>query len=279
MGIEENGLIDAHLHLQDERLREHLLEIVEVLRKENVTWWGVNGTSPSDWEEVADLADSYSEVYPFFGVHPWKVGSVGESWENDLIGKLKRFPKAGIGEIGLDRWIRNYDLDLQKEVFVRQLNLAQLYMRPVAIHCLRAWGHLLEVFEETGWERPFLLHSYSGPVEMVPKFLERGAYFSISGYFFREEKRPKLELFQAIPVDRLVLETDAPDMLPPQKLRPFAISSPGGMEVQGTMNHPANITAVYEAYAVWVHQENSEVVRRMKDNCDCWIADSLSPGS
>ena len=70
MGIEENGLIDAHLHLQDERLREHLLEIVEVLRKENVTWWGVNGTSPSDWEEVADLADSYSEVYPFFGVHP-----------------------------------------------------------------------------------------------------------------------------------------------------------------------------------------------------------------
>jgi len=273
----DGNLIDVHLHLQDGRLKNHQARILETLRKERVAWWGVNGTSPDDWSDVAFLAESNQEVFPFFGVHPWRVHTLEDSWEEELTGWLKKFPRSGVGEIGLDRWIRDHDLPRQREVFARQLDLAMIFQRPVAIHCLRAFGHLAEILEEKNWERPFLLHSYGGPREMVNSFLQRGAYFSISGYFFHEEKRKKLKVFESIPADRILLETDSPDMLPPERLRREAlrIDSEGGEE----LNHPANLVAIYEAFAEWADLSFETVVQQMNSNCDRWINESTSHDS
>ena len=82
-----------------------------------------------------------------------------------------------------------------------------------------------------------MIHSYGGSAEMVQKFSKLGAYFSISGYFAHERKAAQREVFKKVPVDRLLIETDAPDMLPPRELIAHDL---------GDLNDPRNLPGVYE---------------------------------
>lgn len=260
-------MIDCHLHLQNLRFEGHLPEIMDAVRKAGIQKLLVNGTSPEDWPRVAGLADEYEEVVPFFGLHPWRVNGVRDGWKNDLVAYLDRYPNGGVGEIGLDRWIRDHDLDAQREAFLYQLSIASEWDRPVAVHCLQAWGSLKECLDQSGISRPFLLHSFSGPVEMVDGFVFLGAYFSISGYFFREEKSEKLTAFESVPPDRILLETDAPDMLPPAGLISIPLESVFGDE----LNHPANLASIYRAYAEWSGLTIGEAVERIETNFSNWF--------
>ena len=192
-------MIDCHNHLQDERLSDSIEQIVIELRSRGVNHWVVNGTCPQDWERVARLAEQYEEVRPCFGLHPWKLNERTPGWETELREFLEKFPLAGVGEFGLDKWMRNPDLQLQEEAFRKQWQLAIELKRPAMIHCLRAFGKLKNLLQTNHGNTPFLLHSYSGPKEMMTDFVELGAYFSLSGYFFRPEKREKLEVFRTVP--------------------------------------------------------------------------------
>lgn len=236
-------LYDAHLHLQDECLRPHLDEIVAELRRLDIRRWVVNGTCEADWPEVARLAETYPEVLPAYGMHPWFIKDRSDHWEEMLSDYLSAPERraVAVGEIGLDKWIRDHRIDEQEAVFRRQLRLAAAAQLPPVIHCLKAWGRLLEVLNsEPLPERGFLLHSFAGPVEMVDDFLELGAYFSFSGYFLQERKAAVVETFRQIPRDRILLETDAPDMLPPEDV----ITHPLSDEEGNAINHPANLRAI-----------------------------------
>jgi len=239
-------MIDCHNHLQDEAFANHLEEIAENLRRVGVTHWAVNGTSEKDWIRVATLAEQYPEVVPFFGLHPWKCEQRSANWLPVLRGFLDRFPNAGVGEIGLDKWIRNVDFQEQDSVFRKQIEIAVELRRPVSVHCLQAWGTMKERIEEYDCGNRVLLHSYGGPLEMVFDFENLGACFSITGYFFKPEKVKKLQPFLKVDPDRLLLETDAPDMGLPEALREFRVEAP---EAGNEVNHPGNIGAVYRAVA------------------------------
>jgi len=264
MRARSGGLVDAHLHLQMPALREFASRIIEETRNAGVEQLLVNATSPQDWKDVADLAELHSDVTPFFGIHPWQVNSMDHSgWEDQLRNFLTRFPESGVGEVGLDKWIRDHDIAKQRDFFLRQLTIAESLGRPVAVHCLRAWGHLWECLAQSEFSQPFLLHSFSGPKEMIGDFVDRGAFFSLSGYFFRPEKSAKLEAFQNIPDDRLLLETDAPDMLPPANL--IATTLPP-KENGSPVNHPANLRRIYEVYSEWSGRDLDEVISSLSDN-------------
>lgn len=236
-------LYDAHLHLQDERLRPHLDEIAAELRRLDIRRWVVNGTCEADWPEVARLAETYPEVLPAYGLHPWFIKDRSDHWEETLSDYLSAPERraVAVGEIGLDKWIRDHRIDEQEAVFRRQLRLAAAAKLPPVIHCLKAWGRLLEVLKsEPLPERGFLLHSFAGPVEMLDAFLELGAYFSFSGYFLQERKAAVVETFRQIPRDRILLETDAPDMLPPEDVITHSLSDEEG----NAINHPANLRSI-----------------------------------
>lgn len=256
-------MIDCHLHLQDPRLADSVAEIMGTVRALGIGRLVVNGTHPGDWDAVAALAAEHAEVIPSFGLHPWRVGGEPEGWLADLEARLVQHPGAGIGEIGLDRWIRGSDFGRQREVFAAQLDLAKRLERPVSIHCLRAWGALIEALDATGLERGPLLHSYGGPMEMVGGFAARGAFFSISGYFFRPGKERKLAAFDAVPGDRLLIESDAPDMAPPPEMLRHALAD-------GNLNHPGNLVAVYEAVAARYGLGFEELVKRTRRNFEAW---------
>lgn len=242
------ALHDAHNHLHESRLDEVRHAALDILRERGLRRMVVNGTSPDDWESVRQLADEVPEVLPSFGVHPWHANaSLADDWETQLLAQLDR-RAAVVGEIGLDRWIEGFDFETQQEVFRRQLGIARRRRLPVSIHCLRAWGRLQEMLAEAALpECGFLLHSYGGPAEMVTRFLDLGAYFSISGYFAHPRKANHAETFRsAIPPDRLLIETDAPDMWPPDEWNEFPMME--GAKGQ-RCNHPANLVSVYRFVA------------------------------
>lgn len=254
-------MIDAHLHLQFPVFDGRRDEIAREWRRLGVSAACVNATEPDDWHSVATLSERFPEVIPFFGIHPWKVEKAEGEWQDRLRSLLREFPSAGVGEIGLDKWIRNADIAKQRETFVAQLRIAAEFDRPVAVHCLQAWGHLGECLDEAGFHGRFLLHSFSGPAEVIDPMIERGAFFSVSGYFLREEKMVKLERFARIPLDRLLLETDSPDMDLPENLDRF-----GWSNAEGRINHPGNIVAVYDAFAEWRGVERGELGRKLAEN-------------
>jgi len=238
-------MIDAHVHLQMAPLLEHAAEAVARARQQGVRRLVVNGTKPADWPQVAELASRFPEVIACFGVHPWEVSGCGDNWQNELARWLASTPSA-VGEVGLDRWIEPRDEAAQERVFRLQLDLARRFDRPVMIHCLRAWDWLQRVFaEEMPLPRGFLLHAYGGSPEMIPHFARQGAYFSFSGSTF-EAKRVKLrEALRQMPADRLLIETDAPAMLPPAEMQPSHLVDAEGKPA----NEPANLPLVYAAAA------------------------------
>ncbi len=227
---------DAHNHLQDKRLDGIRDAAVTQMRATGITCCVVNGTSPDDWPAVAALAKRYPDfVIPSFGLHPWKKPTSG--WLETLVELLDTTPGACIGECGLDRWMRGYDMELQTDIFCSHLSLAAERNLPLSIHCLRAWGHLVELLESRPLPaRGFLLHSYGGSAELVPRLARLGAYFSFSGHFLHPRKQAVRDAFQKVPTDRLLLETDAPDMLPP----PPAVRFP----LPENTNHPGNLTGI-----------------------------------
>jgi TatD DNase family protein len=256
-------LYDAHNHLQDDRLAPHLPRVMPEVERSGVVKMVVNGSCEDDWPQVLALARQYQQVIPSFGHHPWYVKERTPDWQAALVRHLDAIP-SGIGEIGLDRWIKEHDLPQQEEVFVWQLRLAAERDLPASIHCLQAWGRLLELLlAGPRPQRGFLLHSYGGPREMVAPLARLGAYFSIPGYFAHERKARQRETFRHVPPDRLLIETDAPDQLLPDKRNRHPLVDVGSGKA---INHPANLEAVYEFAAELQGEPVGVLATRVEEN-------------
>lgn len=239
-------LLDAHNHLHDARLEPWREAMIAELPTLGLRRAVVNGTREEDWSAVSALAARVPWVHPSFGLHPWHVPKRSDRWREALIAQVDAHPGCAIGEIGLDRWIEGFDIDAQRECFSWQLQLAAERDLAVTIHCLRAWGALEEAIRGCPLPaRGFLIHAYGGPQEMVRGFVEKGAYFSFSPSFLHERKAAQRETFRHIPADRLLVETDAPDLGPPPEANPRPMTDIDDK----ALNHPANITVAYEALA------------------------------
>ncbi len=256
-------LYDAHNHLQDDRLAPYQEAILAALQREHILKVVVNGSGEQDWPAVLELARQYPEVVPSFGYHPWYVKERSPNWQQALLRHLDALPSA-IGEVGLDRWVKGHDLEQQREVFEWQLRLAAERNLPLSIHCLQAWGPLLDILR--AGPRPacgFLLHSYGGAAELVAPLAELGAYFSLPGHFALERKTRQREAFRQVPADRLLIETDAPDqLLPPEHVRYPLTDATSGKPI----NHPANLAAVYRFAAELRHEPLETLARTVETN-------------
>lgn len=210
-------LTDAHCHLQDAAFADDLSVQIAQAALFGIRRFVVNGTHPSDWKSVAELAKKRSEIQPQFGVHPWKVENLPGDWEAQLQAQLLRFPTAGIGEVGLDGQLTDADMALQIAVLEAQLDIARRFNRPCTLHVVKAWPEIEKILK-TRSELRFLLHSFSGSAEQVAGFLKYDCYFSFGGAVLRQPTSKKtLAALRAVPADRLLLETDAPFQHPDGK--------------------------------------------------------------
>lgn len=268
-------LYDTHNHLQDDRLAPHLDAILPTLASTGITRIVVNGSCEEDWPAVLNLAKREPRVLPSFGYHPWYVRERTPDWQRELVRFLDAAPSA-VGEIGLDKWILEpgrssisnlksaAPLAEQEKIFTWQLRLAAERNLPASIHCLQAWGALFDILSRE--PRPlcgFVLHSYGGPREMVAPLAKLGAYFSLPGYFAHERKQRQRDAFLAVPTDRLLIETDAPDQLLPETRNhhPLVDGNTGK-----ALNHPANIVSVYEFAAELFGEPVEALAARVEAN-------------
>lgn len=254
-------LYDAHNHLQDAWLTPHRAQVFADLARLPLRGAVVNGTCEGDWDDVAALAREHAFVRPSYGLHPWNVGNATPAWRARLVHLLDAEPRAAVGEIGIDRWIlerarpddprlaglRRAPLAEQLDAFRWQLALAAERNLPVTIHCIDAWGALLDAVRAVPRPaRGFLLHAYASSSELAREFAALGAYFSFNGYFLGERQAAKREVFKVIPADRLLAETDAPAMPLPAERRTHTLP---GLADGNPINHPGNIAAVYAGLA------------------------------
>lgn len=265
-------LYDAHNHLQDDRFAGRVDELVREAGGVGVARMVVNGSCEEDWPLVETLAERFPMVLPSYGLHPWYFRERSLRWVEVLAQYLDRRPSA-IGEFGLDRWREDLPYEGQEYVFLEQWHLARTLNRPASLHCLKAWGRLLDLLKaHPGPACGFLLHSYGGPVEMVPAFVKLGAYFSFPGYFAHERKERQRATFRAIPVERLLVETDAPDQGLPDEINAFPLAAPDGAPV----NHPANLAAVYRALAAAREEEVETLAAHIAENFQRLFGDVAS---
>lgn len=232
------SLHDSHLHLQDVRLLPYVEEIMRKTELEGIQMMVVNGTQPNDWSAVLDLYRRFpTRIVPSLGLHPWHTPQPDDAWKSALTQLLDQHPAAAIGECGLDRWMPTPDIAAQEDAFRFQLALAAGQNRPLSIHVLQAWGWLLDILRDSTLpSRGFLLHSYNGSLETAKVLLDLGAYFSFSGYFLLERKAKVREVFSQLPHDRILIETDAPDMPLPSALQTHTLAN--------SANHPAHLKVI-----------------------------------
>ncbi|KAK9846339.1 hypothetical protein WJX81_001876 [Elliptochloris bilobata] len=193
---------DAHCHLQDPRL-SHCLDAV---------------MSEARDHGVQKLAQGDADVVPNFGLHPWWVAGRSHDWLQRLRQRLVDVPHAGLGECGLEFGRRKglAGHDAQLEAFRAQLQLGVELRRPVSVHCVAAVGALAEELRAVGgFEHGLVLHSWAGHAESTRQLAALpGVHFSLSGHTLRLAPRKLAPMLAQIPMDRLLLETDAPDGLP-----------------------------------------------------------------
>lgn len=238
------ALFDAHNHLHLPQEGKGAAELVARAQAAGVSRAAVCSTSTQDWAVVASLRAEFPEfVRAQYGIHPWWLTEQSAdqpfAWAPELRARLEADPTAGVGETGLDKSRRSTaSLAAQKRACVEHLRVARDLRRPVTLHCVRAYGSLLELLErfardECRGELPTcVLHGFRGPPDLVVRFARLGCSFSFGGHPL---DAAHLELIRSVPRERLLLETDAPDQLPPGAVL--------GSD-RGGANEPANLAAI-----------------------------------
>ena len=163
------------------------------------------GTDPDQWDWLVGRTSNVA-----FGLHP-RYAAQTSDWVSLLEGYLRKNPRCAMGEIGLDFRSQMPNRELQKKVFERQLALAKELDRPVIIHAVKAHSEVISALKRVGLSR-FVIHAFSGSENIAADYLAMGGYLSASGVLMRTPRPKALQVFRAMPRNRLLFETDAPDL-------------------------------------------------------------------
>lgn len=205
---------DTHCHLQDPRLAPDLTGVLTRARAAGVTRLVCCATREQDWAAVLELRRRPG-IGIMLGLHPWHVAAAVPGWLDRLEAQLLA-QAAGVGECGLDFRPDHPDPALQERALIAQLRLAIRLDRPVSLHCVRAWGPLRACLERTGIPAAgAVLHAYSGSVELARAFTSLGLHLGFGGAIADPAARRARAALAAVAAERILFETDAPDLAPP----------------------------------------------------------------
>ena len=210
-------IYDTHAHYDDNSFDEDRENILSEIKSNGVALILNCASSYESIEKTYNLTIDNDFIYGALGIHPENADEFNDTVESEIINLINKNEKIlAIGEIGLDYyWDENPSKEVQKEVFRRQMKLAEKLNLPVVIHDRDAHGDTLEIIKKyKSPEIGCVLHCYSGSVELAREYVKMGCYISLSGTVtFKNNKKTK-EVAREIPLDRLFIETDSPYMAP-----------------------------------------------------------------
>ena len=238
-------LIDSHCHLVNEDY--NIDEIIEKAKENDVKYLIVSGSERDDNKLNIKLLDKYDNIFLSAGYHPSMASSVTEDDYNFLEKCLMNDRVVAVGEIGLDYHYGKEDMEEQKELFRRQLDLAKKYNKPVVIHTRDAFLDTYNILRE--YNLSGVIHCFSGSLEVAKQYLDLGYYLGIGGVVTFKNSKLK-DVIKEIGLGRVVFETDSPYLSP----------------IRGEKNEPGNVKLVCEFISDLLGLSFDEVAKITSNN-------------
>lgn len=207
-------LFDSHAHLDDEKFDMDRAEVIARALENGVTGIINAGACMTSSARSVALAEEYESIYAAVGIHPHDAKSAQESDYRQLAEWSKLDKVVAIGEIGLDYYYDFSPRDLQRTVFVRQIDVARQMDMPFIIHDRDAHGDILDILKKEAKGLRGVLHCFSGSLEMAKEVIKMGFYISIAGPVTFKNAAKLPEIVAAVPLERLLVETDCPYLTP-----------------------------------------------------------------
>jgi len=229
------NLFDTHAHLTDKAYDEDKAESLR-LACENLALVINAGCDLSSSQEAIVLAEQYPNFYAAVGIHPEEAFKYNPHTIDQLEKMAENKKVCAIGEVGLDYYWKEVPPEVQKEAFIAQIELAKKLKLPLIIHNREAHRDTLDILrayhaEEVGG----VFHAYSGSVEMLTEVLGLNFHIGLGGVVTFKNAKKAVEVAEAVPLDRLLIETDCPYMTP--------------VPYRGKRNHPQYVLYVAEKIA------------------------------
>ncbi len=219
-------LFDTHCHLTFDGLIENIDSVIERSRAGGINEWITIGTDINDCRKAIELTEKYENLYAAVAIHPHDAKNVTDDTLTELKMLAQRKKVVAIGETGLDYHYEHSPHDVQKQVFIKQLALAAEFNLPVIIHSRNAFDECLKILEQfRSAITKIVFHCFSGSSEQAKIVLDKGFYVSFTGVVTFKNAEKTRRAAQAIPLDRLMLETDCPYMSP-EPVRKQKINEP-----------------------------------------------------
>ena len=210
-------MIDTHAHLNIENYADRIDEILAENKAAGVEKVVIPGVVPKEFDNIINLIEKYDNLYGAIGVQPEEISDLPEDWEKITENYCKHPKIVAVGEIGLDYyWIKEQENhERQKEIFIKQIEIAKRMNLPVLIHDREAHGDTFDILKEhTEGKIPVIMHCFSGSPEFAQRCLKEGWYLALGGVVtFKNAKKTK-EVAKIVPLEKLLLETDSPYLTP-----------------------------------------------------------------
>lgn len=258
-------MIDTHCHLDDASYKEDIAEVIERALSLGVERFVIPGADIEDLNRAQALSERFKEVYFAAGVHPYHAK---EYDEKRLVEALKHPRCIAVGECGLDYYRlegeseeREAEKALQKEVFLRQIALAKAHQKPLIVHIREASNDSFEMLWQHKEGLRGVLHCYNADAILLG-LAPQDFYYGIGGVLTFKNARRLLEVLSKIPLDRLLLETDAPYLTP----HPH----------RGSRNEPSYIPLVAQKMAEVLGKGVEEIQKVTDENAKCLFKELAS---
>ena len=246
-------LIDTHSHIDMDNYKDRFEEVLKTAFEYGVEKIVIPGVEPSGFERILTLCEKYENIYGAVGIHPEEVNYFDENSEKLLKEYLKHEKIIAVGEIGLDYYWDKSQTEKQKEIFEKQILIAKEAKKPVLVHDREAHQDTFEILKKTNAaEIGVVMHCFSGSSEFAAECVKEGFYIALGGVTtFKNAKKAK-EVAKTVPLDRLLLETDAPYMTP--------------VPYRGKENQPAYVKFVAQEIANLRNISFEEVAKATTEN-------------
>lgn len=245
-------VFDSHCHLDDEKFDPDREEAYRRMLDAGVEGCVCVGSDLPSSRRCQAFAESHAAVYAAVGVHPHEAKDAPAGYLDQLAGMLKKQKTVALGEIGLDYYYDFSPRDIQKKVMAEQIDLALEMDVPVIFHIRDAHGDMVDCFRRCKKLPAGIIHCFSGSAETAKEYVRMGFYVSFAGPLTFKKAPHLWEAAQAVPLDRLLVETDSPYLAPEP--------------VRGRRNEPANVVRVLEKLSALRGVSEEEMARIIWEN-------------
>ena len=208
-------LIDSHAHLEMPEFKKDLEGVIRRAKESGVEYIFTVGTEKKDWRRALEIANSHPSIYVILGIHPHNAKEIDDQTYPLLKDLCKNEKVKAYGEIGLDFFRNLSPRDIQLKGFREQIGLAKELGLPIVVHDREAHQETLETLKsEKAEECGGIIHCFSGDYEMAKVCIDMGFYISIPGSITFKNAESFREIVKRIPLESLLVETDAPFLTP-----------------------------------------------------------------